>query len=96
MARGDVAKGHCRTYGSARARIGPSHNASGIVPDRVQACDRLAGAINHLRTGICANASVGAQFAWDDAHGVKRRLIERGNAWIGLVTGRAVEALVGI
>src|SRR6266481_6018021 len=96
MASRDVPKGHCWADRCAGARVRASHHTRSIVANRIEACDRSAVAINHLRAGISLDASERAQFARNDAHGVERWSIEWGNARVGLVAGCAVEALVGV
>jgi hypothetical protein len=63
MARRDVAKGNCRTDGDASPWIGAFHHAGGIVPNCIQARDRLAVPIEYLRIGIGPIPPVGTEFA---------------------------------
>src|ERR1700737_2393016 len=96
MAPRDVPKGHCWADRCAGAWVRASHHTCGVVANRIDACDRPAVAINHLRAGISLDASESAQFARNDAHGVERWFIKWSNARVWPVVGCAVEALVGV
>ena len=83
----DIPEGHGGAERRAGGRISAFEDAGGIVADRIQAGDRRTVTVDHLRVGIGVDAGKGAEFARDHAHRIKRRLIERSDAWFGLCQG---------
>src|SRR4051794_23389460 len=96
MATGDIAEGHGRPDRDAGGRIGAAHHAGRVVADGIEAGDRLPARVDHLGMGIGANAGEGTELARYHSDRIEWRPVERGNARVGPMSGRSVEALIGV
>src|SRR5262245_4054427 len=95
MVCGDKPECHARADRDTGTWIGPAHDAEGVAADSIKTFDGAAVSIDHLRRCIRCDTGECGELARHDEYGVERRRCERCEAWIRLLIGPAVEALIG-